>query len=165
MSIGINFRRHQTSIIEGDVEIGNNCFLGHFSIIRPNVKIGNNTEIRSHCFIASNSIIGNNVKIMQFSNICRDSIIEDKVFIGMGTILTNTKNISHCRNFDCISNPPIIKYGARIGVRVVICPGIVIGENSVIGAGSVVTKNVLSGKIYVGNPAREICEVNSMECI
>lgn len=146
----------ETSLIEGSVTFGNNVFIGHYSIIRPNVIIGDNSEIRHYCFLAGDLKIGNNVKIFQYSNIGKGSIIEDNVYIGPRVTLTNTKKISHGRNYKADIEAPIIKYGARLGSGCIILPGVTIGEESVIGAGSVVTKSTEPGWIYTGNPAKKL---------
>lgn len=158
-------RIESTAIIEPDAIIGDNCYIGHYVIIRPGVVVGNNSHVRAHCFIAAGAKIGNDVQIMQFSNICRDCIIEDKVFVGMGCITSNTRKIAYLRDYKDISEAPIIKYGARIGAGVVLCPGITIGKNVVIGAGSVVTKSVPNDLIYFGNPAEFIRAVPIEEII
>jgi len=134
--------------------VGENVLIESYTFIRPNVTIGDNTEIRQFCFIAEGAKIGSNVKIFQFSNICKNAIIEDCVYIGPGVTLTNTQKIAHLRSYKPIIDAPVIKYGARIGSRAVILPGVTIGRNALIGAGAVVTKDVPDNEIYYGNPAR-----------
>ncbi len=154
-----------TAIIEPGAIIGKNCYIGHFVVIRSKAIIGDYSHIRAHCFIAAEAIIGQYTQIMQFSNICRNCIVEDKVFVGMGCMTTNTKKIAYLREYNDINTPPIIKFGARIGAGVKILPGITIGENCVIGVGSVVTKNTLLCGVYIGNPARYIKSVEINEIL
>jgi len=154
-----------TAIIEPGAIIGDDCYIGHYTIIRPKAVIGNNSHVRAHCFIAEGAIIGNDVHVMQYSNICRDCIIEDKVFIGMGCMTTNTRKIAYLRNYKDISEAPVIKYGARIGARVLILPGVIIGRNSLIGAGSVISKNTIDGWVYIGSPAKPIRIVSKDEVL
>lgn len=149
-------RIESTAIIEPGAVIGENCYIGHFTVIRPGVIIGDYSEIRAHCFVAAKAKIGSHTNVNQFTNICRDTIIEDYVFIGPGVIMTNTKKIAFRRDYDDISQAPYIEYGARIGGGVTICPNVRIGKNAVVGAGSVVVKNLLGGYKYVGCPARNI---------
>jgi acetyltransferase-like isoleucine patch superfamily enzyme len=149
-------RIESTAIIEPGAVIGENCYIGHFAVIRPGVIIGDYSEIRAHTFIAAKAKIGRGTNVNQFSNICRDVIIEDNVFIGPGVIMTNTKKIAFRREYDDVSQAPYIEYGARIGGGVTLCPGVRIGKNCVIGAGSVVTKSTESGWIYYGYPAKKI---------
>ncbi len=153
------------AIIEKNTTIGKHSLIGYHNVIRPNVKIGDKSQIRAHCFVAESANIGSKVHVMQFSNICRDTIIEDCVFIGMGTILTNTKKIAYLRNYECKGEPPYIEYGVRIGARCLIMPGVRIGKESLIAAGSTVTSDVKPGYIYKGSPARCICKVPEEEMI
>jgi len=154
-----------TAVVEPGAIIGEDCYIGHFAVIRPGAIIGDHSHVRAHCFIAAEARIGNYVQVMQFSNICRNCVIEDKVFVGMGCMTTNTKKIAYLRDYEDINNPPIIRYGARIGARVTILPGVIIGENSVVGAGSVVTKNVNGKEVVIGVPAEFVKWVRKEELI
>jgi len=154
-----------TAIIEEGAIIGENCYIGHYTVIRPGAIIGDHSHVRAHCFIAADAEIGKYVQVMQFSNICRNCIIEDKVFVGMGCMTTNTRNIAYLRDYEDVNTPPRICYGSRIGAGVKILPGITIGENCLIGAGSVVTHNTKPRKVYVGVPARYIGEVREEEIL
>jgi len=163
--IGKGTKVEYGSVISENVVIGKNCFIGYNVVIRPNVVIGDNTDIRSFIFLAEGVTIGNRVKIIQFTNIAKRSRIEDDVFIGPGVILLDTNRISHRRNYSPIGEPPIIRRGARIGGRVTILPGVVIGENCLIGANSLVTKSTIPGWVYFGNPAKQIKPVPEDEII
>lgn len=118
-------------------------------IIGKGVYIGYNTVVESHVQI------GSHVRIFHLCNITKGAIIEDDVFIGPGVIMLNTRHISHGRNREHTGKwePPVIKRGARIGGNCTIFPGIVIGEECEIGAGSVVTRDTEPYKRYWGNPA------------
>mgnify|MGYP001565117439 CR=1 FL=1 len=127
--------------IYGKVEFGENVSIGCFCDIGGNhrgVKIGNNVKIQSHCFIP-------------------DGItIEDNVFIGPGVVFTNDKNPpSGKENW----KETFVRRGAVIGANATILPGIEIGENATIGAGSVVTKSVEANQTVCGNPAKLIVKV------
>jgi UDP-2-acetamido-3-amino-2,3-dideoxy-glucuronate N-acetyltransferase len=142
-----------TAIIEDGVEIGENCYIGHFTIIRPGVVIGDNSEVRANCFIAPNAKIGNNTNIYQYSNICQDAIIEDYVYIGPKVLFTNTRKIAFKREYEFSCTPPYVEYGTRIGGGVILCPNVRVARNCMIGAGSVVTKSTEAEWVYFGNPA------------
>lgn len=154
-----------TAVIEEGAIIGENCYIGHFTLIRKGATIGNNTQIRSHCYIGEGVKIGNYVMVRPFSDICKSTIIEDKVFVGMGCMTSNTRRIAYLRPYEDINTPPKICYAARIGVDVTILPGVIIGENCLVGAGSVVTKNTNPKGVYIGVPAQYIEDVKEEEII
>lgn len=126
-----------TTIVEPSADIGLNPNIGFYNVIRDGAVIGDNVYISHHCVIARGTIIG------------------DDVFIGPGVIFTNTKHICHGRDraHTGDAEPIIVRRGARIGAGVTILPGVVIGEESEIGAGSVVTKSTEPYCMYWGNPA------------
>jgi len=125
--------------------IGDNCLIGAFVEIQDGVKIGNKVRIQSHTFI------------------CEGVTIEDDVFIGHGVAFVNdnypravNKKGKPIDRKDWNLLPVIVKKGASIGSNATILGGITIGEHAMVGAGSVVTKNVLSYSTVAGNPARVI---------
>ena len=118
-----------------DCEIGSNCMIGAFVEITGGVKIGNNCSIQSHSFI------------------CDMVTIEDNVFVGHGAMFINDLHPPQKDNSKW--KKTIIKKGTSIGTNATILP-VVIGENSIIGAGSVVTKDVPPNVIVAGNPAKII---------
>ena len=124
-----------------------------FCVIFPNAKIGENCNICSHCLIENDVIIGNNVTIKSGVQIWDGIEIEDDVFIGANVSFTNDK-YPKSKNKDWKLLKTSIKRGASIGAGSTILPGITIGKNVVIGAGSVVTKDVPDEEVWVGNPAR-----------
>lgn len=154
-----------TAIVEEGAVIGEDCYIGHFTLIRKGAVIGHHTQIRSHCYIGENVKIGNYVMIRPFSDICLGTIIHDKVFIGMNCITTNTRKIAYLREYDDICEAPEISFGARVGSGVTILPGVLIGENCLIGAGSVVTRTTESNGVYIGVPAVYVKEVPEDELL
>lgn len=121
-------------------EIGDNTRIGTFVEIQKGVKIGNRCRIQSHSFI------------------CEGVTIEDEVFIGHGVTFVNDKNPSvlSAENKTWKMEKITVKKGASIGSGAIIIGGIVIGKNSMVGAGAVVTKDVLDNTTVVGIPARVI---------
>lgn len=124
-------------------------FYGDVSI-KKNVIIGKNTCIGEFVVLGENARIGNNCRIMYHVTICKDAQIGNNVFIGPNTSLLNDK---YPPSKDSLA--PIIEDNAVIGGGCTILPGVKIGKSAFIGAGSVVTKSVASGKRVFGNPAIE----------
>lgn len=119
--------------------------------------IGSNCVIHSHVWFGEGVKIGNNVKVQAMSFIPEGVIIEDDVFIGPRVTFTNDKYPEVSKDRGEEKWKPlitIVRKGASIGAGAVILPGIIIGENSRIGAGAVVTKNVPDNVVVCGNPAQ-----------
>lgn len=121
--------------------IGENTNVWQFCVVLPNAKIGKNCNICSHCFIENDVVIGDNVTIKCGVQIWDGMKIEDNVFIGPNVTFCNDR-YPKSRNKDWKLEPVIIKKGAMIGANATILPGVTIGENTIIGAGAVVTKDV-----------------------
>ncbi len=133
--------------------IGNNTKIWQFCVILPEAKIGTNCNICSHCLIENEVVIGDSVTIKSGVQIWDGITIEDEVFIGPNATFTNDRH-PKSRNKDWQKEKILVKKGASIGANATILPGITIGENAVIGAGSVVTKDVPAKAVVYGNPAR-----------
>ena len=134
-------------------DIGQNTNIWQFVVVLPNAKIGDNCNICSHCFIENKVSIGNNVTIKNGVQIWDGITIEDDVFIGPNVTFTND-NAPRSKQYPERFLETIVGKGASIGANATILPGITIGEKALIGAGSVVTKNVEAFSVVVGNPAR-----------
>ncbi len=135
---------HELSDIQSDC-IGSNTHIWQFCVILKDAKIGSNCNICSHCFIENDVVIGNNVTIKCGVQIWDGMRIADNVFIGPNVTFCNDR-YPKSRTKDWKCEPVIIKQGAMIGANSTILPGITIGENAIIGAGSIITKNVLDNQ-------------------
>jgi acetyltransferase-like isoleucine patch superfamily enzyme len=141
--------------IESDVKIGEGTKIYDKNLINLfGCKIGKNCVIANFVEIGRNVIVGNNCKIEAFSFIPTGVIIEDDVFIGPHVCFTNDKNPRIGENWEVL--PTTVKKGASIGANSTIICGITIGEGAMVGAGSVVTKNVEPHSTVIGNPAAPI---------
>jgi len=129
--------------------IGMNTNVWQFCVILAGAKIGDNCNICSHCFIENNVVIGNNVTVKCGVQIWDGMKIEDNVFIGPNVTFCNDK-YPKSRNKNWKLEPVIIKKGASIGANSTVLPGVTIGENSMIGAGSVVVHSVPAGMKVIG---------------
>jgi len=149
-----------------DVKLGKNVQIYNFVNIYG-CEIGDNTKVGSYVEIREKVKIGKNCKIQAFAFLPQGVILEDEVFIGPHACFVNDKIPRATVNGklkeqgkDWEPLTTIIKKGASIGANATILGGITIGENSIVGAGSVVTKNVPDNVIVVGNPAKIIKKLN-----
>lgn len=157
--IGKNVRIGEGVIIEDDCVIGDNVFLGHYVILRTNTHVGNGTKLMNFTTCEEGVRVGNRVSIGVYGHLTKDVIVEDKVFAAGYLVTLNTNRISHERKYNPIFKPPIIKYGARLGARVCVMPGVTIGREALIAACSVITKDCKPYGIYMGHPAKYINQV------
>ncbi len=160
--IGDNAVFLSNSTVYDGVEIGNDLVIGHNSIIREENKIGHNFKLWNNSNVDYGCKIGDNVKVHCNCYIAQNTVVEDDVFIGPGTIFTNDKYPGSKFSEGNLKGP-VIKKGARIGGRVVILPGVVIGENSLIGSGSVVTKDIPADSVAYGSPATVACRLKDLK--
>ncbi len=148
--------------IAPDVKLGKNVIIYDF-VNLYGCEIGDNTKIGTFVEIQKNVKIGKNCKISSHTFICEGVTIEDNVFIGHNVTFINDKYPSAVDEHGKLLTekgwevlPILVKRGASIGSGAVILCNITIGENSIIGAGSVVTKDVPNNAIVAGNPAKLI---------
>ena len=129
-----------------------------FCVVLPKAQIGENCNICSHCMIENDVRVGDNVTIKNGVQLWDGITLEDNVFIGANVSFTNDRYPRSKGEWQCV--PTLVKKGASIGVGSTILCGITIGENAMIGAGSVVTKDVPAGELWFGNPAKFIRKID-----
>jgi len=125
----------------------------HYVGILPGAVIGRDGNICSHCFIENQVVIGDRVTVKCGVQLWDGVTLEDDVFVGPNVTFTNDLQ-PRSRNAAAKLLPTLVKKGASIGANVTILPGLTIGEGAMVGAGSVVTKDVPPRTLVVGNPAR-----------
>lgn len=152
-SFGTGIRLGEGVIIEEGCFIGHNAIIGHHCVLRPLTRIGQDCVIGHLTIFEGDVSIGDRVLIHAQCHITMGVVIEDDVFIAPFFCGANTPRIVHGRGYDLEIKPYKIKRAARIAIGVIVLPGVTIGENSLIGAGSVVTHDVPNGEIWFGNPA------------
>jgi len=140
--------------------IGDDTKIWQFCVVLPQAVIGHNCNICSHCFIENKVHIGNNVTIKNGVYLFDGMLIEDDVFIGPNATFTNDK-YPKSKFYPDTFPVTHIKKGSSIGAGAVILPGITIGEFALIGAGSVVTKDVPAHGLVYGSPAQPIAQRQS----
>ena len=144
------------AIVDEGAKIGINTKVWHFAHVMSSAEIGDNCTIGQNCFIGENVKIGNNVKIQNNVSVYDGVIIEDNVFVGPSVVFTNVKVPKSNESVNKNYVKTILKSGCSIGANTTIICGINIGENSFVGAGSVVTKDITKNTMWYGNPAIEI---------
>ncbi|MBP5584099.1 MAG: N-acetyltransferase [Bacteroidales bacterium] len=151
-----NFFAHETAIIDEGCTIGNGTKIWHFSHIMQDCVIGENCNIGQNVVVSPHVKLGNNVKIQNNVSVYTGVICEDDVFLGPSMVFTNVINPRSFVNRKSEFKETIIRKGASIGANATIVCGHEIGEYALIGAGSVITKDVKPYALMVGNPARQI---------
>jgi acetyltransferase-like isoleucine patch superfamily enzyme len=154
--------------IAPDVKLGADVKLSKF-INLYGCEIGDNTKIGAFVEIQKNAKVGKNCKISSHTFICEGVEIEDGVFIGHGVTFINdiypraTAEGGRLQNeSDWKVEPTFVRKGASIGSGATILAKVTIGENAIVGAGSVVTRDVPAGVIVAGNPARALRSVDKV---
>lgn len=147
---------HETAIIDANSSIGEGTKIWHFSHIMANCKIGEGCNIGQNVVISPEVELGNNVKVQNNVSIYTGVTCEDDVFLGPSMVFTNVINPRSHVNRRGQYARTIVRKGASIGANATIVCGHEIGEFAFIGAGAVVTKEVLPYALVVGNPARQI---------
>ncbi len=158
-----------TQKIAPDVELGKEVKIYDF-VNLYGCEVGDNTKIGTFVEIQKGSKIGKNCKISSHTFVCEGVTIEDNVFVGHNVTFINDVfpratagdgNLQTEHDWACI--PTLVKEGASIGSSATLLCGVTVGENAVIGAGSVVTKNVPANTIVAGNPARKLRNIKDMK--
>ena len=151
-----NYFAHETAVIDDGCEIGAGTKIWHFSHIMPNCKIGKNCNLGQNVVVSPNVILGENVKVQNNVSIYSGVICEDDVFLGPSMVFTNVINPRSAIIRRDEFKKTLVKKGASIGANATIICGNTIGAYSLIGAGSVVTKEVKPYALVVGNPSKQI---------
>jgi acetyltransferase-like isoleucine patch superfamily enzyme len=144
--MGDNFETGQGVSIREDNTIGHNVSIGTNAVLEFGNRIGNKVRIHSGCFLEMVTV-------------------EDNVFIGPNVVFTDDPHPMKCPRYKECLGGATVKELARIGANSTILPGVTIGRNSLVGAGSVVAKDVPNNAVVVGNPARVIKTVDELKCV
>ena len=152
--------RSHTVIYAGN-EIGANFQTGHGVMIRELNQIMDDVSVGTQTVIEHHVRIGKSVRIHSRVFIPEYSILEEGSWVGPGTVFTNATYPLGKESKTTLQGPHLLP-GAKVGANVTILPGVVIGEDSLVGAGSVVVSNVPDGKVVAGNPARIINDVGNL---
>ncbi len=147
---------HESAVIDPGCEIGAGTKIWHFTHVMPNCSIGHNCNIGQNVVVSPEVTLGNNVKVQNNVSIYTGVHCEDDVFLGPSMVFTNVINPRSAIQRKDVYQKTIVKKGASIGANATIVCGNTIGAYAMVGAGTVVTKDVLPYALVVGNPARQI---------
>ena len=150
------FYIHPSSVVDEGAIIGNQTKVWHFCHISPTARIGERCNIGQNVFIDNKVEVGNGVKIQNNVSLYTGVIVEDDVFLGPSMVFTNVINPRSFVERKSEFKPTYIRRGATIGANATIVCGVEVGAYSLIGAGTVVIRDVLPHAMMVGNPARRI---------
>ena len=147
---------HETAIIDEGAEIGKDSKIWHWVHISRGAKIGEGCSFGQNVYVGSNVRIGKNVKVQNNVSIYDNVFLDDNVFCGPSMVFTNVYNPRSEINRKNEYKNTLVEKGVTFGANSTIICGVVIGNYSFIGAGSIITKNVPNYALVVGNPGKII---------
>ncbi|MDG1850096.1 MAG: acyltransferase [Flavobacteriales bacterium] len=150
------FFAHETAVIDSPCNIGKGTKIWHFSHIMSNSKLGENCNLGQNVVVSPHVVLGQNVKVQNNVSIYTGVVCQDDVFIGPSVVFTNIINPRSAINRRDQYVDTLIEKGASIGANATIICGNKIGSYAFIGAGTVVTKEVLPYALVIGNPAKQV---------
>ncbi len=157
----LNYFVHESSYVDEGCQIGKGTKIWHFSHIMKGCIIGEDCNIGQNVVISPDVVLGRNCKIQNNVSVYTGVRCEDDVFLGPSMVFTNVINPRAAVSRKDEYKPTIIHRGASVGANATIVCGHKLGEYCLIGAGSVVTKDVPPYALMVGNPAKQIGWVNA----
>ena len=158
--IGVGACIRSGTVIYVSVEIGAGFETGHNVVVREETKIGDDCAVWNNSTIDYSCVVGSRVKVHSNVYVAQYTVLEDDVFLAPGVMLANDP---HPICTKCMQGPTI-RAGARVGMNATVLPHVIVGENALVAAGSVVTSDVPPHKVVAGNPARVIRDVDELEC-
>jgi acetyltransferase-like isoleucine patch superfamily enzyme len=157
-----DFRVHATAEVSPRASIGEGASIWHQAQVREGAAIGPGCIIGKGVYVGADVSIGKNCKVQNYSCVYEGNTLEDGVFVGPEVVFTNDRYpraINPDGSLKAASDwelqGTLVKYGAAVGSRSVVLPGLTIGRWALVAAGSVVTKDVPDHAIVAGNPARQ----------
>ena len=143
-----------TAEVSPEASIGEGTSIWNWTKVRESARIGNGVSIGQHCYIDHGVVIGDRCKLQNGVNVYNGDTIGDEVFVGPSVTFTNDLRPRAIGDWEVV--PTYVGDGASIGANATILCGVEIGQRAMVGAGSVVVKDVPPGAIVVGNPAQVI---------
>lgn len=152
--------RSHTVIYAGNV-IGKGFSTGHHAMIREENSIGDDVSIGSFCNVEHHVKIARGVRLHTGVFVPEFSVLEEEAWLGPRVTLTNARYPKSPGAKDSLAGP-LVRRSARLGANSTVLPGVTIGENALVGAGAVVVRDVESGAVVVGNPARVVNHIDNL---
>ncbi len=153
------------AIVFAGTTIGARVILGDQSCVRERCEIGDDVVVGRGSLVENDTSIGTLTRIQADAYITAYSTLEDNVFIAPCVVTTNDNFMGRTEQRHELVQGPTIRRGARVGGGAVLCPGVEIGEEALVGAGAVVVNDVPPRKLVVGNPARVLRDVSEDELL
>lgn len=150
----MNYFKHDKAIVDDGATIGEGTRVWAFAHVQKGAQIGSGCNVGHGAYIEKGSVVGNHVTVKNNVSIFDGVTIEDDVFIGANIAFINDRFPRSHREDQWTLEKTLVRKGATLGAGAVIMCGVTIGQYALIGAGSVVTKNVPDHAIVVGNPAK-----------
>lgn len=150
------FKAHPTAVVDPGSVVGDDTVVWHFCHLVGGCRVGARCSLGQNVVVMSSAVVGDGCRIQNNVSVFDGVRLEDDVFVGPSVVFTNVLNP---RAFVCRKGeyrPTLIKRGASIGANSTIVCGVVVGEYALVGAGSVVAKDVPPYALVVGNPARRV---------
>ncbi|MBL8013132.1 MAG: N-acetyltransferase [Candidatus Omnitrophica bacterium] len=150
----MNYFKHEKALVHPNSVIGEKTRVWAFANVLDGATVGSHCNICDGCFIEKGAIVGNHVTLKNHVCVWDGVTLQDDVFVGASVIFINDRYPRSNRSDAWTLEKTTVEKGATIGAGATILCGLTIGQYAVVGAGSVVTKNVASFTIVCGNPAR-----------
>ena len=150
----MSYFKHESSYVDEGAEIGDGTKIWHFCHIMGGAKIGKNCSLGQNVNVGGRAVIGDGVKIQNNVSVYDDVVVEDDVFLGPSMVFTNVINPRAFIQRKDAYKRTLLRKGCSIGANVTIVCGVTVGEYAMVGAGSVVTRDVPPYALVYGNPAR-----------
>ncbi len=147
---------HSSAFVDEGAVIGDGTRIWHFCHIMPTAVIGAGCNIGQNCFIDNRVSIGDGVKIQNNVSVYNGVVVEDDVFLGPSMVFTNVMNPRSFVERKSEFRPTLLRKGCTVGANATIVCGVEIGRYALVGAGSVIIRDVPDHALMVGNPARRI---------
>jgi len=152
----MNYKKHDTAIIDDGAQIGENCHIWHWTHISGGARIGKNCSFGQNVFVGNKVVINDNCKIQNNVSIFDNVTLEEGVFCGPSVVFTNVLNPRALIDRKSEYKNTLIRKGSTLGANCTIVCGVTVGDFAFIGAGAVISKDVKPYALMVGVPAKQI---------